>query len=125
MKIEKKGRRLRVSHISELNTANYARFRDSVKAALPASAEALEIDLAQTRFLDSCGLGALFALYKAARARGSQLRLLNPTPPIQQLLELTQMHQLFKIVDEDGDAAAVAVEEAEPAGGVSLQPAES
>jgi anti-anti-sigma factor len=49
--------------------------------------------------MDSSGLGALFALYRAtAPQKGVVLRLLNPMPEIQQLLELTQMQQLFEIV---------------------------
>jgi len=49
--------------------------------------------------MDSSGLGALFALYRAtAQRKDVVLRLLNPTPEIQQLLELTQMQQLFEIV---------------------------
>ena len=45
------------------------------------------------------GLGALFALYKAANTNhdGVTLRLVNPRPSIQQLFELTQLHQLFEI----------------------------
>jgi anti-anti-sigma factor len=49
--------------------------------------------------MDSSGLGALFALYRATAQRdGVTLRLLSPMPEIQQLLELTQMQQLFEIV---------------------------
>ena len=53
----------------------------------------------QTRFVDSSGLGALFALYQAANNNrdGVTLRLVNPRPSIQQLFELTQLHQLFEI----------------------------
>jgi anti-sigma B factor antagonist len=69
-----------------------------VRAALPDTPTLIEIDLSQTRFLDSSGLGALFALYRSTRQdKDVTLRLLNPTREIQQLLELTQMQQLFEI----------------------------
>lgn len=99
MKIEHEGNHLRVSDITELNAVNASQFRDEVRAALPRSPESIEIDLSQTRFVDSSGLGALFALYKAANTTrdGVTLRLLNPRPPIQQLFELTQLHQLYEI----------------------------
>jgi anti-sigma B factor antagonist len=99
MKIEHEGNNLRVSEIVELNAINASSFRDEVRAAMPASPETIEIDLSQTRFVDSSGLGALFALYKAANSThdGVTLRLLNPRPSIQQLFELTQLHQLFEI----------------------------
>jgi anti-sigma B factor antagonist len=99
MKIESKGECLSISEIQELTAANSARFRDEVQFALSGSPSVVEINLSQTRFMDSSGLGALFALYRAtAKRHGVVLRLLNPTSEIQQLLELTQMQQLFEIV---------------------------
>ena len=99
MKIEHDGNNLRVSDIAELNAVNATSFRDEVRAAMPVTPEMIEIDLSQTRFVDSSGLGALFALYKAAHngRDGVTLRLLNPKPSIQQLFERTQLHHLFEI----------------------------
>jgi anti-sigma B factor antagonist len=99
MKIENKGECISVSEILELTAANSGRFRDEVRSALSDSSSLIEINLSQTRFMDSSGLGALFALYRATAERdGVVLRLLNPIPEIEQLLELTQMQQLFEIV---------------------------
>ena len=98
MKIENDGQEMRISEIPELTAVNSGAFREEVSAALPDSPELIEIDLSQTRFLDSSGLGALFALYRSTRqGTGATLRLLNPTREVQQLLELTQMQQLFEI----------------------------
>jgi anti-sigma B factor antagonist len=99
MKIEHDGNNLRVSEIAELNAVNATTFREEVRAAMPAAPAMIEIDLSQTRFVDSSGLGALFSLYKTASQGndGVTLRLLNPRPSIQQLFELTQLHQLFEI----------------------------
>ena len=99
MKIENQGECLSISEIHELTAQNSATFRDEVQAALSGSPTVIEINLSKTRFMDSSGLGALFALYRAtAKRHGVILRLLNPEPEIQQLLELTQMQQLFEIV---------------------------
>jgi anti-sigma B factor antagonist len=99
MKIESNGQCLVVSEIPELTSANSTRFRDGIHSALCESPSVIEINLSQTRFMDSSGLGALFALYRTtAQRKGVVLRLLNPMPEIQQLLELTQMQQLFEIV---------------------------
>ncbi len=99
MKIEHTGESLRISEITELTAVNSGSFREEVKTALPEAPSLIEIDLSQTRFMDSSGLGALFALYRSTRqTEGVILRLLNPTREIQQLLELTQMQQLFEIV---------------------------
>ena len=99
MKIENQGQCLTISQIVELTAVNSSSFREEVSAALPGSPSVIEIDLSQTRFVDSSGLGALFALYRAtAQHKGVVLRLVNPRPEIRQLLELTQMQQLFEIV---------------------------
>lgn len=99
MKIENHGENLTVSEIPELTAVNSGQFRERVGAALPTAPGLIEIDLSQTQFVDSSGLGALFALYRsAANGKGATLRLVNPAPEIQQLFELTQMHQLFEIV---------------------------
>ena len=99
MKIANLDQCLTISGISELTAVNSANFRDEVRAGLLESPAIIEIDLSETRFVDSSGLGALFALYRTAGPSGTViLRLLNPKPEIQQLLELTQMQQLFEIV---------------------------
>jgi len=99
MKIAREGELLNVSEISELTAANSSSFRDEISSALTGSTVVIEIDLSKTLFMDSSGLGALFALYRSTIKReGVVLRLLNPVPEIEQLLELTQMQQLFEIV---------------------------
>lgn len=98
MKIKQAGHTLSISHIPELSAINSVTFREEVQAAIPPSLHTLDIDLSQTLYIDSCGLGALFTLYKNAGGGGGvKLRLLNPAPQIEQLLELTQIHQFFQI----------------------------
>jgi anti-sigma B factor antagonist len=99
MKIENQGSCLSISEIPELTAVNSAQFREKVRSAMAESPTVIEINLSQTRFIDSSGLGALFALYRATiPGNNVALRLLNPIPEIEQLLELTQMQQLFEIV---------------------------
>jgi anti-sigma B factor antagonist len=99
MKIETQGSCLSISDIPELTAVNSAQFREKVRGAMTDSPTVIEINLSETRFIDSSGLGALFALYRATiPGNNVELRLLNPIPEIEQLLELTQMQQLFEIV---------------------------
>ena len=97
MKVKALGETLNVSGIKELGAANSQNFREEVKAALGAEKN-IEIDLSETTFVDSCGLGALISLHKTTCNRNGTVRLLNPTPPVQQILELTRMHRIFEIV---------------------------
>jgi anti-sigma B factor antagonist len=101
MKIEDDGATLRVSDLSELSALNAAQFREQVQSALSPSVAGIELDLAGTQFVDSCGLASLCSLRAGTEPRGIVIRLLNPEPPVHQLLELTQMHELFEIVSSD------------------------
>jgi anti-sigma B factor antagonist len=98
MKIEDEGVTLRVAGIEELGAGNAHLFRDEVRAALKPGQANIEVDLSDTTFIDSSGLGALIALHKTACNRKGGLRLLNPQPPVAQILQLTRMNQIFEIV---------------------------
>src|SRR5258706_8148472 len=99
MKVQTNGETLSVSGIKELGAANSNSFRDQVKAEFREPQKNIEIDLSQTNFVDSCGLGALISLHKTTCNRNGTVRLVNPTPPVQQILELTRMHRIFEIVN--------------------------
>jgi len=100
MKIQNSGEILSISEIKELGAANSETFRQEVREALPIKLKAIEVDLSQTQFVDSCGLGALIGIYKMASSHngGVAVRLLNPKPSIQQIFELTRLHRIFEIV---------------------------
>ena len=99
MKVEANGETLNVSGIKELGAANSQNFRDEVKVALSDNQKNIHIDLSETLFVDSCGLVALISLHKTTCNRNGTVRLLNPTPPVQQILELTRMYRIFEIVN--------------------------
>ena len=108
MKLLDKGDVLTVTDVKELGANNSDSFRDEVKAALPNGFKTVEIDLSQTSFIDSCGLGALIAIQKFATGRNGSVsvRLLNPLPAVQQLFELTRLHRMFEIVRRETVEAA-------------------
>ncbi len=89
---------LRVAGPGELNATNAMPFRDQVRTALRPEHSQIDLDFSSTRFVDSSGLGALISLHKAMVGRQGRVRVVNPTPQVQQILELTRMHRLFEIV---------------------------
>ncbi len=101
MKVQIRGDTLAITGLKELAAANYQSFRDQVRGALTGDQQNIEIDLSETMFIDSCGLGALISLHKTVCARQGQVRLLHPTPPVRQILELTRMHRIFEVVNID------------------------
>ena len=89
---------LRVTGLTELNSAGAATFRDEIRGALQTNHQRIDLDFSQTRFVDSSGLGALIAVHKTLCGQGGSLRILNPTPQVRQILELTRMHRNFDVV---------------------------
>jgi anti-sigma B factor antagonist len=108
MKIHDSGDILTVTNIKELAAGNAEAFRDEVRGALASDIKAIEIDLSDTDFIDSCGLGALISLYKSVNDGNETVpvRLLNPTSSVQQLFELTRLHRVFEIVKTETHVAA-------------------
>lgn len=82
---------------AELCSSTARVWKDRVSKELSAKTEA-SIDLSNTRFIDSSGLGALLSLNKALRAQGGELKLLNPSSAVAQLIELTRLHRVFEII---------------------------
>jgi anti-sigma B factor antagonist len=98
VKLSAQGETLSIGGLKELSAANANAFRDEVRAAMSRKLKNIEIDLSEASFLDSCGIGALISLYKTVSSRRGTVRLLNPSAPVQQILELTRMHRVFEIV---------------------------
>ena len=106
MNINQQNGTLRVTGLRELNSANAHTFRSSLARALSHDLQAIEIDLSQTQAVDGAGLGALVTLYETAKEHRKQegftIRLANPTPTVQQMIELARLHHLFEITQPDG-----------------------
>ena len=97
MKIEQQTDTITVRDLPQLNAVNASSCRDQIREALTTQT-VLDVDLSQTRLLDSSGLGALISLHKTMLSRKGHVRVLNPSPTVQQILELTRLHLVFEIV---------------------------
>lgn len=106
MNIDQQNGTLSVTGIRELNAANANAFRFALTRAMSDDLKAIEIDLSQTQAVDGAGLGALVALYETAKQHrkreGFAIRLANPTPTVQQMIELARLHHLFEITQPGG-----------------------
>lgn len=99
MKITRDGENLNISEIRDLSSANSESFRQEVCRSLPPAVKTIEVDMSQTKSIDSCGLGALIGVYKMATRNGDVIvRLINPSSSLQQMFELTRMHRIFEVV---------------------------
>ena len=95
-----------VTGLRELNSGNARLFHAAVAKGLSQDLQAIEIDLSQTQTVDGAGLGALVSLYETANEHreknGLAMRLTNPTPTVQQMIELARLHHLFEIAPSGG-----------------------
>jgi anti-anti-sigma factor len=80
MKIEAQGETLRVYDVKELGAANAGAFRHEVRAAMRDEVNSVDIDLSETQYLDSCGIGALISLKKTSQSKNGLFRLVYLRP---------------------------------------------
>jgi anti-anti-sigma factor len=69
------------------------------------------LDLARVDAIDGTGIGLLVFLHGWARAAGIDLRLMNPTPFVRELLEVTNLDSVFTILSLEDAASSRAVAE--------------
>jgi anti-sigma B factor antagonist len=98
MRSEARGDVLVVLELDRLTAEDTALFKDLVKATLAEHHRAVEVDLSQTRAMDSEGIGALISVHKRLRERDGTLRLKQPTPFVSQLLQLLRLDRVLEIV---------------------------
>ena len=71
---------------------------ESAGPDLEAGLRAVEaVDAARVSFIDSMGLHCLITAAVAARERGTRVRLLRPSRPVLQMLEITAMADFFDV----------------------------
>jgi anti-sigma B factor antagonist len=54
------------------------------------------VDLAETSFIDSSGLGALIGVLKRARSEGGDLRIATPSEQVRMVLGLTNLDRVLR-----------------------------
>ena len=114
MNIEQRDNTLSIGGLRELTAANAETVRVMACAAVTPDLETIVLDLSETTMMDSFGLGVITTIYKTAsdcsRNGSPSVRLLNPQPPVQQVLELTRLHHLFESVLQTSHAAVNATQ---------------
>ena len=86
-----------VVHLAgELDLYNADEVRDALGEAIAGSPARIVVDMEQTTFLDSSGLGALIAGLKSARQAGGDLRVARPTEAVRTVFSLTNLDRVLK-----------------------------
>jgi anti-sigma B factor antagonist len=80
--------------------------RDRIKDLLADGQKRILLNLGDVNYIDSAGLGALISSYTTTKRQGGQLKLVNLTKRIQDLLAITKLITVFDTYDNEGQALA-------------------
>jgi len=64
---------------------------------LIAESKPLRVDLSKVTQVDSVGLGTFVSLWASARNKGCELRFINPSPQVRDLMEITRLQEMFEL----------------------------
>ncbi len=87
-----------------LNAVSARRLKDVLAELVAGGTVRIVVDLGETTFLDSSGLGALIAGLKSARQADGDLRVVRPTPAVRAVFELTNLDRVLQAGDDVGTA---------------------
>ena len=79
--------------------------RDSVRELLGKGNKKILLNLGDVNYIDSSGIGELVSAYTTVKNQGGELKLLNLTKKVHDLLQITKLYTVFDVKDDE--AAAV------------------
>lgn len=86
--------------------AGDVKLRELIREALDGGRTKILLDLAKVSAMDSSGIGEMVAAYTTVRKRDGQLKLLNLSPKINDILQVTQLITVFDVFDDSEEAMA-------------------
>ncbi len=78
--------------------------RERIKDLLSDGQKKILLNLGDVTYVDSAGLGALISSYTTTKREGGQLKLVNLTKRIQDLLAITKLITVFDTYDSEQEA---------------------
>jgi len=80
--------------------------RNSVREILKNGGMKIILNLGDVNYIDSSGIGELVSSYTTVTNGGGQLKLLNLTKKIQELLAITKLLTVFQVYNDERAAVA-------------------
>jgi len=80
--------------------------RDAIRDLLGKGQKKILLNLADVNYIDSSGIGELVSAYTTVRNQGGELKLLNLTKKVHDLLQITKLYTVFDIKDDEASAIA-------------------
>jgi len=80
--------------------------RDSTRDLLAKGSKNILLNLGDVNYIDSSGIGELVSAYTTVRNQGGELKLLNLTKKVHDLLQITKLYTVFDVKDDEASAIA-------------------
>ena len=88
----------------EIGTETVNQFKDKIDQIVADGKNKLVMDFQEVNYLNSMGLGVVAATLKKVKKNKGDLKLINLSPAVQELFELTRLTKVFEIFDSEEDA---------------------
>ena len=80
--------------------------RNHVKQLLASNKKKIVLNLRKVNYSDSVGLGCLAAAFTSIRNQDGELKLIEPSKRVQEVLDLTRLNTIFEVYATEEDALA-------------------
>ena len=78
-----------------------AALRDLVSKLISEGNKKILLNLGNVNYIDSSGLGELMTAFTSMRSQGGELKLLNLTKRVRDLMQITKLYTVFDITDDE------------------------
>ena len=80
--------------------------RDAIRGLISKGDKNILLNLGDVNYIDSSGLGELVSAFTTAKNQQADVKLLNLTKKVHDLLQLTKLYTVFDIYDDEASAIA-------------------
>jgi len=80
--------------------------RDMVRDLVTKGQRKILLNLGDVTYIDSSGIGELVSAFTTVRNQGGELKLLNLTKKVHDLLQITKLYTVFDVKDDEATAVA-------------------
>ncbi len=81
-----------------------ALLRKTIRDLLEGGKTRIILNLGDINYIDSSGIGELVSGFTAVRSRQGELKLLNLTRKVKDLLQITKLFTVFEVYTDEGEA---------------------
>lgn len=79
-------------------------FRDKIRELAASGHKKMLLNLAEVSYIDSSGIGEMVSGFTTVTNQGGQVKLLNLTKRVKDLLQITKLYTVFDVFDDEAHA---------------------